>query len=121
GDATRAGIDPALIYAFEQTGLLVTADNEHLIPEHDLHGWRAAAARYNAQHNPPWYSPGTLTWEGAMKRGTNEGSRRPVSRYGQRDSLRGVWGGWQRNEFFRHPGGWPGGMSRAWHSGTLAL
>jgi hypothetical protein len=45
----RAGLDPALIYAFEQTGLLVTADNQHLIPEHDLRAWQAAVARYSAR------------------------------------------------------------------------
>jgi hypothetical protein len=49
----RAGIDPALIFAFEQTGLLVTADNQHLIPEQDLQAWHAAVARYHARHQPP--------------------------------------------------------------------
>src|SRR5262245_525419 len=38
----RVGIDPALIYAFEQTGLLVSEDNQHLIPEADLQAWYAA-------------------------------------------------------------------------------
>jgi hypothetical protein len=47
----RAGIDPALVYAFEQTGLLVTEDNQHLIPEQDLHAWQAAIDRYHSQHN----------------------------------------------------------------------
>jgi hypothetical protein len=45
----RAGLDPALIYAFEQTGLLVTEDNQHLIPEQDLQSWYAAVARYHAR------------------------------------------------------------------------
>ena len=48
----RAGIDPALIYAFEQTGLLVSEENEALISEHDLRAWQEAVARYNAKHNP---------------------------------------------------------------------
>jgi hypothetical protein len=47
----RAGLDPAFIYAFEQTGLLVSADNQHLIPEQDLRAWQAAIARYNSRHN----------------------------------------------------------------------
>jgi hypothetical protein len=47
----RAGLDPAFIYAFEQTGLLVTEDNQHLIPEQDLQAWQAAVTRYNSQHN----------------------------------------------------------------------
>ncbi len=45
----QAGIDPALIYAFEQTGLLVTEENQHLIPAHGLQAWQAAVARYRAQ------------------------------------------------------------------------
>jgi SEC-C motif len=49
----RAGLDPALIHAFEQTGLLVTEDNQHLIPEQDLQAWQAAVAAYNARHHPP--------------------------------------------------------------------
>jgi hypothetical protein len=32
----EAGLDPAFIYAFERTGLLVTEQNQHLIPEKDL-------------------------------------------------------------------------------------
>ena len=49
----RAGIDPALIYAFEQTGLLVSEENEALISEHDLRAWHEAVARYNAEHERP--------------------------------------------------------------------
>jgi hypothetical protein len=37
-----AGLDPAFIYAFEKTGLLVTEQNHRLIPENDLAGWDAA-------------------------------------------------------------------------------
>jgi hypothetical protein len=48
----RAGLNPALIHAFEQTGLLVTEDNQHLIPEKHLRAWQAAIAEYNAQHDP---------------------------------------------------------------------
>jgi hypothetical protein len=47
----RAGLDPAFIRAFEQTGLLVTADNQHLIPERDLQAWQAAVAAFRAR--PP--------------------------------------------------------------------
>jgi hypothetical protein len=38
----KAGLDPALIYAFEKTGMLVTEENQHLIPESDLDEWEAA-------------------------------------------------------------------------------
>jgi hypothetical protein len=35
-DKKAAGIDPAIIHAFEKTGRLVTADNQHLVPEKEL-------------------------------------------------------------------------------------
>jgi hypothetical protein len=49
----RAGLDPAFIHAFEQTGLLVTEDNQHLIPEPDLRAWHAAVAEHRARNTPP--------------------------------------------------------------------
>jgi hypothetical protein len=49
-DMQAAGIDPALIYAFERTGRLVTADNQHLIPERDLAEWDAAIREYEEKH-----------------------------------------------------------------------
>jgi hypothetical protein len=49
----QAGIDPALVHAFEQTGLLVTEDNQHLIAEQDLRTWEAAVADYRANRTPP--------------------------------------------------------------------
>ena len=48
-----AGLDPALIHAFEQTGLLVTEDNQHLLPDKDVQAWYAAVAEYHARQNPP--------------------------------------------------------------------
>jgi hypothetical protein len=45
-----AGLDPAYVYAFEKTGLLVTEQNQHLIPEHDLDAWEAAVREYEAKH-----------------------------------------------------------------------
>ena len=44
----KAGLDPAIIYAFEKTGLLVTEENEHLLPEKDLAEWEAAIDEYEA-------------------------------------------------------------------------
>lgn len=38
--------------ASTRCGLLVTEENEHLIPEQDLQAWHAAVARYHAR-NPP--------------------------------------------------------------------
>jgi hypothetical protein len=48
-DLKAAGLDPAFIYAFEKTGLLVTEQNQHLIPENDLAEWDAAIEEYEAK------------------------------------------------------------------------
>lgn len=42
----QAGLDPAFIYAFEKTGLLVTEANQHLISDKDLAEWDAAMEEY---------------------------------------------------------------------------
>ena len=49
-DMKAAGLDPAFIYAFEKTGLLVTEQNQHLIPDEDLAEWDAAIEEYEAKH-----------------------------------------------------------------------
>ena len=46
----KAGLDPAIIYAFEKTGLLVTEANEHLISDIDRAAWEAAVLEYRAKH-----------------------------------------------------------------------
>ena len=45
----QAGSDPAIIYAFEKTGLLVTEANEHLISDKDRAEWEAAVLEYRAK------------------------------------------------------------------------
>lgn len=52
-DMKAAGLDPAFIYAFEKTGLLVTEQNQHLIPESDLAEWDRAIEEYEAEHRRP--------------------------------------------------------------------
>src|SRR5271166_4382698 len=47
-DMKAAGIDPAIIYAFEKTGRLVTEQNQHLLPESALDEWQAAIEEYEA-------------------------------------------------------------------------
>ena len=47
----RAGLDPAFIHAFEQTGLLVSEDNRYLILDRDLQEWDAAVADYRRRHS----------------------------------------------------------------------
>lgn len=50
-DMKAAGLAPAFIYAFEKTGgLLVTQQNQHLIPEKDLAAWDAAIREYEEKH-----------------------------------------------------------------------
>lgn len=43
-----AGIDPALIYAYRRTGLLVSQGNLHLLSDKDLAEWQAALEEYEA-------------------------------------------------------------------------
>ena len=49
-DMKAAGLDPAFVYAFEKTGLLVTGQNQHLIPDADLAQWEAAIEEFEAKH-----------------------------------------------------------------------
>ena len=46
----QAGLDPAFIYAFEKTGLLVTEANEHHISDKDRGEWEAAVLEYHDKH-----------------------------------------------------------------------
>jgi hypothetical protein len=59
----RAGIDPAIIYAYEKTGRLVTEENQHMLPETALNEWQAAIEEYEMRHRkskkPPEYPIGT--------------------------------------------------------------
>jgi hypothetical protein len=56
----RAGIDPALIYAYEKTGRLVTEDNQQLLSNADLAEWEAAIEEYeNKRRKPPEYPSGS--------------------------------------------------------------
>ena len=45
----QAGLHPAMIHAFEKTGLLVTEENQHLLSEKDLAEWEAAIDEYEAR------------------------------------------------------------------------
>jgi hypothetical protein len=46
----EAGIDPAIIYAYEKTGRLITEENQHLLPETALNEWQAAIEEYEMRH-----------------------------------------------------------------------
>src|SRR5689334_16923152 len=45
-----AGVDPALIYAYERTGLLVTPEKRKLMSAADLDEWEDAIAEYREKH-----------------------------------------------------------------------
>jgi hypothetical protein len=61
----QAGIDPAIIDAYEKTGRLVTKDNQHLLSEADLAEWDAAIEEYEMKHRkPPKYPLGTVALYG---------------------------------------------------------
>lgn len=45
----QAGLDSAVIYAFEKTGLIVTEANEHLISDKDRAEWEAAVLECRAK------------------------------------------------------------------------
>ena len=47
----QVGVDPAVIFAFEQTGLLVTQENQHLISDRDRAEWEAAVLEYRIGHD----------------------------------------------------------------------
>jgi hypothetical protein len=76
GQAMRkAGIDPALIYAFEKTGRLVTEDNQDLLSDAELDEWQAAIEEYEAKHakkTPPQYPIGTVALYGPDNKTTTK-------------------------------------------------
>lgn len=45
-----AGVDPALIYAFEETGLIVSEENQDIISGKDFAEWESAVGRYRSRH-----------------------------------------------------------------------
>ena len=45
-----AGVRPAIIYAFEKTGVLVTESNQHMIPGADLEKFNAAFEEWHEIH-----------------------------------------------------------------------
>ncbi len=43
----KAGVDPALMYATNKTGLIVTEMNQHLLSDEDLAEWQEAIEEYH--------------------------------------------------------------------------
>ena len=44
---SAAGVDPAVVYAYNKTGLLVSEDNIHLLSDEDLEEWNQAVEEAN--------------------------------------------------------------------------
>jgi hypothetical protein len=47
----RADVDPAMIYAFEQTGVLVTEFNQHTLADEELLAWQDAIDEYEDRNS----------------------------------------------------------------------
>jgi len=62
----QAGTDPALIYAFEETGMIVSEDNQDLLSDEDLAEWHAAVRRYREQHGIPDEGSAPAVIDGAL-------------------------------------------------------
>ena len=66
-DMKKAGIDPALIHAFEETGMLVSDGNEDLFTDDDMDEWHEAIAEYEMKHGahePTQFPIGTIALYG---------------------------------------------------------
>ena len=68
GNMRATGLDPAFVYAFEKTGLLVSEENQHLIPQKELKEWKSAVEEYRRKHSkrqkPVTYPTGTMAFYG---------------------------------------------------------
>jgi hypothetical protein len=72
-DMKKAGINPAIIYAFEKTGRLVTEDNQNLLSNADLDEWQTAIEEYEAKHGKPLgYPIGTVAMYGTDDKTTTK-------------------------------------------------
>ena len=49
----KAGIDPAIIFAYEKTGRLVTEENQELLSDAELDEWQDAIEEYESKHRKP--------------------------------------------------------------------
>lgn len=48
----KIGVDPAIIYAFQETGRLVTEENMDCIPKQDLDLWQSKIEEYRQRNGP---------------------------------------------------------------------
>lgn len=74
-DMKKAGIDPAIIHAFEETGMLVSEGNKDMISDKDMDEWLDAIADYEAKYGeqePPQYPIGTIALYGPNDKTTTK-------------------------------------------------
>ena len=74
-DMKQAGIDPALIHAFEETGMLVTEGHEGLFTDEELDKWHEAIVTYREKHRseePPQFPIGTVALYGPDDKSTTK-------------------------------------------------
>ena len=71
-----AGLDPVYIYACEETGLLVTEQNQHLLSDQDSAEWQAALDEYESKHGDTGeqvkYPFGTVAFYGPDEKTTTK-------------------------------------------------
>jgi hypothetical protein len=48
-----SGVDPALVYAFQKTGIYICAENEDQLPKSSLSAFNAAVEEYHAALRGP--------------------------------------------------------------------
>jgi hypothetical protein len=95
----KGGIDPAIIYAYEKTGRLVTEDNQKLLSEADLDEWDAAIEEYETKHRkPPNYSIGTVALYGPDAKTTTKIAAGVILHDGANHSAMGCHGCYHQPE-----------------------
>ena len=71
----QAGINPAIIYATEKTGRIVSEENVDLLSDVELEEWQAAIEEYEAQHGlreAPEFPIGTVARYGPDEKKTTK-------------------------------------------------
>lgn len=87
-----AGLDPAIIYAYEKTGRIVTQENQHLLSDADLAEWQNALDEYETKHRkkqkPPKYPIGTVALYGPNDKVTTKIAAAVIVRHGAEPILK---------------------------------
>ena len=89
----QIGVDPAIIHAFEKTGLIVTEANQHLLKDADLDEWNAAIEEFSAKYQPdePQFPIGTVAHYGPDDKTTTKIVTGVIKEEAQSRSSSGGW------------------------------